>query len=647
MWLFTSISGLCVPFFLSLQCQAQSDTALIVDAYSSRIGINTFAFKQRNILQQGSFAEGKKLIYISTISDIIYNQALYSNRFVSRDVLFTSLYCSPINSYLSTGVIINAFDFRANYTQLVQSYPFLQFHWSKSRLNFNLRGGIGISSDKRLEFRNTGFMQEVNSSGQYKTKDSTWLITARVFYNAQAIAPRYNRQLHTEVQALKFFNQYANVGLRAAYHTRTVEDYQSGNIQSIRSDTVSTGFDFNYEINKHLSFRSQNDYAIPNRAFSYRLFEGNSGRQNLFYSQDEIATRQQLIAQYGSFLGTGSFEYTLRNRVYDVQNNLNLSPEELQKNLANEQLKDIKENSISWVYNLKYCMNAANTISLVTNAQLFRVDTRSELNSQDRDEVLYTGELSHDRKWSQFFRTNFRLYGAYRHFVYINASQSIENYKERILKLEPSFQYADRHFSWKGDYSLFVTYNVRDYDAELLKNRSNRIFLTTHNFQYRISPKVQVLADFIRRENRLGLFDWQRFKESPIDTVIIYDATLRGQYNVFTPQHTWSITAGYRYFRQTRSNLSGYNESSTGTITIALQNVVLQHGPKLSLSYSWKQRLFLYADCWIQWSKVFYTYQKGKEPFIGQSYSDADLGLRQRNIFPYFTVSARYRIINW
>ena len=581
------------------------------------------------------------------MGDFVYNKALLTNKFVSRDILFSTLYNKPLTKNISTGIQINAFDFGANFTQIIQAYPYLAYQVKTNRFQFHIKGGIGLASDKRIEFRNTGFLQEANTYGQYKTADSTWLITSRIFYNAQSIAPRYNRQLHTEIQALKFLNEYANFALRAAYHTRTVEDYQLGNIQSIKSDTVSAGFDFNYQINKYLSFRSQNDYALPNRSFNYRLFNGTSGRQNQYYTQDEIATKQIFTAQYRRLQGTSSMEYTLRNRVYDVQNNLNLPTEELQKSLENEQLKDIKENSISYINTLRYKVNAKNTLSLATNAQLFRVDTRSELNTQDRDEVLYTGELSHEKLWNPLFRSNLRLYGSYRHFVYINATQSIENYKERILRLEPSFTYADRYFTWKGDYSLFVTYNVRDYSSENLKNRSNRIFLTTHNLQYKIHPKITLLADFIRRENRLGLFDWEKFRESPIDTVVIYDITLRSKYQITKSHYTFGITAGYRYFRQTRHNLAGYTENGSGVITIALQNVTLQHGPKLSLEYSWKQRLYLYADCWLQYNRVYYTYTKGTEPYIGQSYTENDLGLRQKNLFPYFTFSAKYRILSW
>lgn len=638
------------------EAPASPDTVLKIDTWAARLGIHTLGWRNRawsGYRYVAPVDTGKRYDHTLT-SDWVYNMILPpSNRFVTRDLALNSYYQSSLfidklpKNFLSleSGYVLSFQDYAANQTQWLSAFPFL-----KTRLQshpqrwFTLRGGLGLYSDQRQRIRNTGYGTDIQWLSAWLSPDSSWQISTRFFHNYQRFAPRNNQHLHANITARKQLNAFAAFALRAGWQTRRVEDYLVGSIQSIVSDTIVTGLDFDYQIAANTQFRSRNEIALPNRSFNYRPFQENSARQNVFYDQQDLATSQEIATQWGRLSGSGRFEYRLRNRAYQLPNNLKLTDEALQRALANEQIKDIREATTAYIYQFRFIASQRDILTLGTNASLFRVDTRSELNTQDRDEILYTGEIGHEHRWSPFFRTTTKLYGSYRHFVYITATQSIENYKERILRLEPSFQYGDRYLTWKGDYSLFVTYHVRDFATEQLKNRANRIFIMTHNVQYRFNRNWAVLADLVRRENRLGLFDYNRFVESPLDTVIIYDATLKGQYAHLTPTGQWKLQLGYRYFRQTRSNLAGLSLPTGGIVTIALDNIILQHGPKIAFDYRWKQKLLFSFDLWLQTNHVFFRYNQGTTPFLGQSFSETDLKFQQRNLFPYFTVSASYRL---
>jgi hypothetical protein len=276
------------------------------------------------------------------------------------------------------------------------------------------------------------------------------------------------------------------------------------------------------------------------------------------------------------------------------------------------------------------------------------VDTRSSENNQDRDEVLYAGELIYQRRWSRIFQTECKIGGTYRQLVYITPQQSSENYTERMVRFEPNFILGTKRLSWKGNYSLQATYNVRDFSTEQLKNRSNRIFLTYHSIDATLTKKWHTLFDFSRRENRLSLLNWTDFKESPLDTVVIYDCSIRFQYTKQTLNGTSLKTyAGYRYFRQTRQNEAGLNKIGEGVIAIALDNIVIQQGPRFGITWQSAFGLYLYADCWLQQNNIFYAFKETSRIYLGQSFSNQQLQQKQNLFLPYFSVMARYNLSRW
>jgi hypothetical protein len=621
------------------------DSILQTEVGSSRLGINTFNQYSNALL----FYQGKKnIVNFSQRNGLIYNQAVSGNRFITNDLDLNFNYGYIVNSWLRTGVKTHFLRYGANNTTLAKNLAYLDALKNYNRQGWRLRLSTGSLTDNRNTFNNSGLGAEYAGAYYLISPDSGTTFKLESESGYYDIAPRNTWFTRAVANIEQTFDQNAAISLSAGYYSRKVEDYLLGNIQSISSDTLVGIATIAYRISDKLNYNSQNYVGLPRRDFNYRSFEGSNPRQNIYYTQQMVDTRQELTAQFARFKGTAQFLYTLTDRAYFLNNNLLLSRTDLDAATKDEQRKDIREASTSWIYELSFQLNDKDVLIAKSTAQLFRVDTRSIDNNQDRDEVLYSGELNYQRRWNSIFQTEFRLASNLRQLVYITPQQSNENYTERMIRLEPNFILGTKKLRWRADYSIQSTYNVRNFATEQLKNRSNRIFLTNHNIDATLTKRWHTLIDFTRRENRLSLLNWSEFKESPLDTVVIYDASIRFQYYWQNSKGSSVQTfAGYRYFRQTRQNEVGLSTETGGVLAIALDNIILQHGPRFGLSWQTSFGLYCYMDLWLQTNRVYYRYDPTTRIYLGQSYTAEQLAQQQNQFLPYFTITARYNLSAW
>jgi hypothetical protein len=184
-----------------------------------------------------------------------------------------------------------------------------------------------------------------------------------------------------------------------------------------------------------------------------------------------------------------------------------------------------------------------------------------------------------------------------------------------------------------------VTYHVRDFLTETGRNRSNRSVLMNHQLRYRFPRYYLAQLDVMRRENRLGQLNWERFSESPIDTVVIWDVAGKVSRSFGGEGRTqWRAFGGYRMFRQSRTSVTGLNDGGGAFLTF-VNNIVLQHGPTLALTAENNSGLTLNAECWLQYTSIYNDYRVSESPYTGASQSRIELDMVQRNFFPNFTVN--------
>ena len=520
---------------------------------------------------------------------------------------------------------------------------------SLSQLRLTALGGL--ATDRRNGRQDAGLAYGFDAAAIYFLHGPTAApLVARVLGTRARLGPRTMQRLVAEAsgeQAL-LENAALTVQGRLGYRTNRAEDYLLGSVQRIQSDTVLAQAGGSYRLNASTTLRSDNSVLLPTRAFLYRrLSEGADTLQNVGYRQREIDTRQELRFARPKLQTSLSFAYRERRRGYYLDNSRNLTAARLAAALAREQVKDITEQTTLWQGSLTWLPTPRHALALLGTAQLLRVDAPSKDNQQVRDEAQHLLRLTWTGRWAGAFRTTLAVAGEYRQTIFIRAGLSAENYTDHLLHWEPGFTWVPGRWSIRSSYHLWASYQVRDQAAEQARNRASRVLEQSQSLSYQLRPRLLLLADYQRRENRVGQLDWTRFRESPLDTSVTHDLNVGARQSWAGPRGSTSLRLGYRLLEQRNDGRGALLlELPTGPPTqfIYLRNITRQQGPEVGIERR-AGGLTLAASLWLQWLRTYYTYQPGKGTYSGgSSYAAADLAQETRRVLPYFEVAAEWRV---
>ena len=644
------------PVFRGLR-PAGADTALLLVARARRVGVSTFV--------QTSGARG--YLRLGPRQQLRYR--------VGTDMIYDSRGTPPFvrEDYGADVADVFTLD-AANHWQLGQ-----QAHYDQSRANAT-RTGLwlgrlgyqrrlrtaspadtlsqmrltvlgGLATDRRNGREDAGFAFGFDAAALYFLNGPTAVpLALRVLGTRARLGPRTMQRLVAEAAGEQAFLPGAPLVVqgRVGYRTNRAEDYLLGSVQRIQSDTVAVQAGASYRINEFATLRSDNSLLLPNRAFRYRrLGERADTLQDVGYRQRELDTRQELRFARPKLQSSISFGYRERTRSYYLDNSRLLNVPRLATALAREQVKDIKEQTILWLGNVTWLPSPRHALALLGSAQLLRVDAPSKDNQQTRDEAQHLLRLTWTGRWAGAFRTTLGVAGEYRQTVFIRASQSAENYVDHLLHWEPGFTWAPGRWSIRSSYHLWVSYQVRDQPTEQARNRASRVLEQTQSLTYQLRPHLLLLADYQRRENRVGQLDWTRFRESPLDTSVTHDLSIGGRQSWTGRRGSTSLRLGYRLLEQRnygRAALQLDNPTGPASQLIYLHSITRQQGPEVAVERRATAGFNLTASVWLQWLRTYSAYSVGKGAYAGSSYTAVDLAQETRRVLPYFELAAEWRV---
>ena len=184
-----------------------------------------------------------------------------------------------------------------------------------------------------------------------------------------------------------------------------------------------------------------------------------------------------------------------------------------------------------------------------------------------------------------------------------------------------------------------ANYQVRSLASEQLKNRANRTFNQIQIFRYDAGRNFMLQLEYNRRENRLGLLNWDKFSESPLDTTISNTLAVFAKKAHQGRKIHSSFRGGYRFFEQRVQGKSGLTVPAKAPVQIYLHTITRQQGPEISYEARTSKGLRIYASLWMQRLQHLKTYNQTEIPFLGISYSSEELAQQSKNWYPYFDVS--------
>ena len=636
---------------------AAADTALLLLARARRVGVSTFVQTSgaRGYLRLGP----RQQLRYRVGTDMVYDSR-GTPPFVREDYGADVAHVFTLDAadHWQLGQQVHYDQSRANATRTGLWLGRLGYRRrlraasptdSLSQMQVTVLGGL--ATDRRNGREDAGFAYGFDVAALYFLNGTTVApLAVRVLGTRASLGPRTMQRLVAEAAGEQAFlpNAPLTVQGRLGYRTNRAEDYLLGSVQRIQSDTVAVQAGASYRVNEFASLRSDNSLLLPTRAFRYRrLNDGADTLQDVGYRQRELDTRQELRFARPRVQTTLSFGYRERTRTYYLDNTRRLNVPRLAAALAREQVKDITEQTTQWQGTVTWLPMPRHVLGLVGTAQLLRVDAPSKDNQQTRDEAQQLLRLTWTGRWAGAFRTTLGVAGEYRQTVFIRAGLSAENYVDHLLHWEPGFIWAPGKLSVRSNYHLWVSYQVRDQKAEQARNRASRVLEQTQSISYQLRPRLLLLADYVRRENRVGQLNWTRFRESPLDTSVTHDFAVGARQAWAGLRGSTSLRLGYRLLEQRnygRAALLLDNPTGPSSNLIYLHSITRQHGPEVAVERHTTAGFNLTASVWLQWMRTFSTYTPGKGAFAGSSYSALDLARETQRLLPYFELAAEWRV---
>lgn len=619
------------------------DTSLFVQGRNSRIGFNSFVLA--NLVRVG-IRTTRWNTRAEVGQNFLYNKNLAGGggRFIQQDYFLRAEQTYRLAGDLRLGYRVGSYAFRAIENAFGRYEGLLRWQPSYTRFSLYTEGSAGVAVDKRGSIENTGPSYGLRTWGAALSRDSTTEYSWQGYLAQAFISPRQMALWSGKAGLSQRVGDFGITRVSAGYLRRRVEDYNGTQIQQILSDSLELGLFLGSQLGKNVSLQSDNRILVPTRQFNYRPYDtARISVQNTRFTQTEIYSRQLLSVEGPRLRQTFLLDILTRARSYYLDNNLNLDARSLERAAASERIKNISEQTVAYGYTGALQLSKRSSLKGSWTGSLLRVNTPSDLNDQDRDEVFYTSDLAWTHRWLKTLRSSLKLSGSLRDVVFIRGTQSAQNYTERVLRLEPMVSYALGRIRMTSSFGVWATYNVRAFQQEQAKNRANRIWIQNYQVRYTAPSRWYGLVDLLRRENRIAQLNWARFSETPIDTVVITDLHLRGGRTFSSPKlgGDLSIELGYKLFRQDRHYLAGVSVPGLPTRQAALHAITLQHGPSTTLVWELPGRGRILLDGWLQWARTRNRYKLSNELFVGQTFTADQLAFVDRHLYVFFNLTGQ------
>lgn len=289
------------------------------------------------------------------------------------------------------------------------------------------------------------------------------------------------------------------------------------------------------------------------------------------------------------------FSYSEKNEKHqpntsDVLNNIVLNEREnleLQKNNTS-QLANI---SILSGFNI----SKSDRLTFSLFHRKLRYDTPSDLNFDDRDELLSIGRILYEKEFNPFFKVFLNLEGSLNKIVYIFAERSSNNNLRRILKFSTGGMFTSGRFTSSNSAEVSANYTVFDYE-ELnpnFRSYSFRQFVLRDSSTYNFNRKFRLFISGYLKLSEQGDFKWIGFSSKP-------SRYLEEKYmepKLFYDYRSLSLGIGLRYFALSTFNLS----NGIDKILASDYNSI---GPVTEISYVVDERINIKFYGWYEFIKT-------------------------------------------
>lgn len=316
-------------------------------------------------------------------------------------------------------------------------------------------------------------------------------------------------------------------------------------------------------IDRNTRYRSAEIVTLPGYD-AKSIFDTRIDELNLDF-ESRISFHNEFFNGEFRFLYGERDEKHITKSFPDIDNRFFIERSELENQKNNNSTRA----SLSISGNINFSKSDILTFSLYQNK--LRYNTPSELNFDDRDELLTIARFRYNKLLSPYFISYLSLEGTLNQTVYIFSEKSSNNNLNRILKLTAGGYYFGKNFSSNNNFEVSANYTVYDFEDinPNYKSFSFRQFTATDSSALKLSKNFDVKFYGYVKLSEQGDLKWGDFLTTPNRFLAEIYSEPRITYNY----NDLKLSAGIRYFSiktynyEVRKRIKASDYLSVGPLT--------------------------------------------------------------------------------
>ena len=398
--------------------------------------------------------------------------------------------------------------------------------------NIRVNPFFGYSSNRQIGITDNGFLYGLEGlMNNLALSDLT--LNSDLRFKNEDVLPRRNLIRYFALSVSNSFDRGVVNNIRT-YYSQSRKDFY------FDADSITSS---QFNINNNIQSRTETSYQLYDRLsydgfldlFSLDLSGGINWRNidrdirfktaalqtNSLYDTkiNEIKLEFDAIARYNSkfFNGALRLNYYERDEKHTVKRFEGI-PEQLfeQKTELEEQKNNNSSRAtLSLNGDLRLTQDDFITISLFQSKLVY--DTRSTLNDDDRDEILSIIRLRYLKNINSYFSLFVNTEFTFAHTVYLFASRSSNNNKNRILRLRTGGDYNGKNFRSFNSFEVSANYTVYDFEdiTTNYQSYSFRQFTAIDSTTINLTERLRLFTYGYLKLSEVGDFSWNSFSAKP------------------------------------------------------------------------------------------------------------------------------------
>lgn len=459
----------------------------------------------------------------------------------------------------------------------------------------------GYSSNSQIGENDYGFIYGLEGL----TKNlivSDFRLNSELRLQNEDIMPRRNLVRYFQVTAANFFEENVSNAINFLFSQSRKDFY-------FQTDSLT---EIKFGVNNNIQGRTETIYALQDKLFYDKIFNAVSLNLNARISMrtidrdmryknldmpstslfdtkiEELKLDLETITKYTSVFFDGQLRFTFSERdeknITKQLSGIDESFYEQRSEIESQKNNNSGRITLTFFGDLKFSERDKLTLSIFQSK--LRYDTPSDLNDDDRDEILSILRLRYSRFLNPYFEAYASLDGTYNHTVYIFAARSSNNNVNRIIRLKAGGDYNGRNLSSYNSFEVSANYTVYDFEdiTSSFQSFTFRQMTAVDSTTIRLSDRISFFVHGSLKLSEQGDLRWSNFTSRP--TRYLQEIYFEPRVILYT--HRSSFSAGLRYFSLNTYNFDKLNRQ--------LDNEYSSFGPIAIISVSLWKRLSLYLN---------------------------------------------------